>query len=570
MSLNSIPGNSQLTPQGWIADPVELDHVYIDRATRALVDAGGNRMVEKLNASGYDQTSQIQQLVADSLASGAIPELGVGEFILNGPVNLYCTKVSDEGYGYGMNFRGVSPERTRILDVRADKSAPLIRITQPAGVSNGARMEMSLIEGFTLQAASPAGVPFAMADTPVGVGIFAGAVSGSGYGAYVYHSNLMRRVRFMGHAFPLTLDDCTQFMGQELRFSRAEVAVRLGGNVDLARFLHCGWGSETSGNFNLGMVGIQDNYNFGVLPPGGENIVVVDNAWVMTLGAFYVGKGSNSTNRKITNSYFESTKRYFYADHSANTVERLEMDNCHFSLMTNNDPAVSTDPTNPAYGAHIQFGSTGMAQSGNGPIPHLTLRNCYGAGTHANAVVSFNARGGYIDWDNSTVIESSGGFGHLRNTKTNYEGYRRIRTTSLNTPIKAKFGGTETGLSKLSGDEIPFAFTAVAGANNVHHLNGDQQTITLPDADCTVQITPYSAAPPTCALSRGEEMELHFVVPAAVTGTRTLSFGSLIVGVASLTYSAADVNKFATLKLRAGSNNNRMTALNTPVFAAAG
>lgn len=41
-SVNSIPGNSVLGPNGWVADPVERDRVYVDRETGALVLPDGN------------------------------------------------------------------------------------------------------------------------------------------------------------------------------------------------------------------------------------------------------------------------------------------------------------------------------------------------------------------------------------------------------------------------------------------------------------------------------------------------------------------------------------------------
>lgn len=545
--------------------------------SRFATDASGNvtgLVGVGLKPTGYDQTSEIQQYLNDASGSFLQADFASGDFIINGDLVIYSRKKEPlEGYGYNLRFRGAGPVATRFLDVRVNKTTPCILVTDPTLTTVGKRNNMAVFADFSLLSASTLGVPLSLNATPDGVGFMTKGSSGTGLGQHVLHQAKMSRVYFSGHQYPVSLDDTTQIKFDDVRWAKALTAVRLGGNCDVILFNHCAWGSEQSSSDAswMAMTCIENMWSSGITTPGNENIVVVDGAWVMRVGDFFKNKGSG-TNIQIKNTYLEGVRRYYYADFATTVGCHIVFDNCHFSLMNEND-FLSSDPVNANYGAKFQFGSTGInTASSNGPYPMMTLRDCYGSGPIRNAAISYNSRLGYINWENVTMPTSTDGFGHMRCIRDGFHTYRQVRLPPGNQPVAAKFSDIDgAGMGKISGDPIIKTGAPVAGTYNIHIMDGDRHEITLPDSDCTINMLAYSSTPPSNLVHRGAEAEIYLIAPGTVAANRTITFGSrLTMDATTLTMATTDAGKIAIfgLKAQSGSGNRMCQSTTFPKWVA--
>ncbi len=538
---------------------IPLDTIRNPANASAATKAEIRNVVIGLQPTGNDQTAEIYAYLNDTTQGQVHADFGAGDFIIDGDLQISSRIVDDiEGRGWGLRFRGMGPAVTRFLDVRSNKSTPLMQITEPVGIDVGNRSYQAHFSDFSLLAATTGGVPLSLTDTPDGVGIVVAALSGTGYGAFVLHSGKMERVRFSGHQYPLSIDDTTQFVFEHTRFTRFLTAVRLGGNVDIVQFRNCGWGSEGSNNDAswMAMTCIDSGWTSGVGPgPGGGNVMLIDGAWVMRLGTF-IREGSVGTEAiTVTNSYLEAVRRYFYVDHTnSSLVHRIKFDNCQFSLMDVND-FTSNDPANVGYGAKIQGGSTGMSVTAGGPSMMVTLRDCYGSGTVNNAFISSQGGSGFVDWINNQ-IPAHATYGHMRNSRTANATYRTVKLPSTNASYKGKFGdgGGAYGIRKLHGDPIEHVETIASGATfQIAEAKGDRYVLTLPDGNCTIDAKPYGSEPQN-VFTRGATYDIYLKAPATVTADRTISFTSRTIMGANLTMLAADAGKGATFRLKANSD----------------
>lgn len=532
-----------------------------DLSNRYPITPSGKPALGSLNPTGYDQTAEIQQYMNDPTGGSVYADLGAGEFIITGDLQIYSrkTRTYDAGRGTGLNLRGVAPEVTRIIDARASKATPAILLTDPTSFLVNRRNEMALIDNISFLAADTSGVvnPLGTLD---GVGLMAKAVAGTGYGAHVPAQLRIERCVFNGYQYPLTLDDTTQLRLFDTRFTEFLTAIRSGGNSDLWSIDFCAFGSEnftSGGEYRNNAVCIELGWSSGVLPAGGENAFTVSNTWVMGVGDFITTRIGHQP-IFLDAVYFEDVRRYYYAKPATpgTSIQAFVIFNrCHFSHLNDND-FTSNVKGNAGYGSKIQFDDADAVTTASslGAVPHLTLRNCTGDGTPSNALVSFNNRSGRIEWENNN-IPAHVTYGHFRCIRDGWERWRAANNWD-STPVWGKwsYGDDQAaGLAILQGDPITKPATIAAGSTyNLDHINGTHFELTLPDGDCTIDIAPYVAGPPSPTLAAGQELNVTLIVPASVAATRTITWGTrLKMNAANLTYGAADVNKRAAFKIKA-------------------
>jgi len=116
---------------------------------------------------------------------------------------------------------------------------------------------------------------------------------------------------------------------------------------------------------------------------------------------------------------------------------------------------------------------------------------------------------------------------------------------------------SQAGLGKLAGTPLEVSATIGAGATyELDPLAGEVFYLTLPDGDCTINTFNYSATPPSRLYSPLTRFKVVLIVPAAVGGTRTITWGSrLKMNAGTLTFSAADQNKRVAIILEGYSNS---------------
>jgi len=86
---------------------------------------------------------------------------------------------------------------------------------------------------------------------------------------------------------------------------------------------------------------------------------------------------------------------------------------------------------------------------------------------------------------------------------------------------------SQAGLGKLAGTPLEVSATIGAGATyELDPLAGEVFYLTLPDGDCTINTFNYSATPPSRLYSPLTRFKVVLIVPAAVGGTRTITWGS--------------------------------------------
>jgi hypothetical protein len=133
-----------------------------------------------LASTGNDQSSEIAQYLNDTM--GTVSDFTNGEYILGSQIKLQSRKIAHGAYNYGLNMRGSGPGVTVLRDVRADKSTPLIWLTNADGTH--LRNYQVKLEGFSLLSCDTGGATLPI-DSPSGLGILAQAQSGTGLGAHV-------------------------------------------------------------------------------------------------------------------------------------------------------------------------------------------------------------------------------------------------------------------------------------------------------------------------------------------------------------------------------------------------
>jgi hypothetical protein len=287
----------------------------------------------------------------------------------------------------------------------------------------------------------------------------------------------------------------------------------------------------------------------------------------MKLGLAIRAGDTSLSGLHVHHSYFEECKRYFYHQGTGSYDSFTTWEKNHFSHQNTND-TTQHDPTLANYEAKIQFDGDVTASGGKRPV--LSFRNnTADSAQTGNAWISFNDRGGYIEWQNNNLRPSTS-FGHIRCTRNGYQTWRSIQPDASSKGGMYVFGDSnQAGLGKLAGQPLEVSATIGSGATyDIDPLSGEVFYLTLPDGDCTINTYNYSATPPSRCYSPLTKFKVVLIVPASVTATRTITWGSrLKMNAGTLTYAAADQNKRAVVMLEGYSNSGSGMQLASPAPA---
>lgn len=506
------------------------DHLYGYRLSDGTeVRIGSSRpenaaaVVGALRPSGWDQAAEIQQYFNDAGYSITAFDFGAGDFVLGSPITIYSRYKTDDGYGIGLRLKGAGPGATRLLDVRANKSLPLIYVTDPTGTTVNKRNYLAELSDFSLLSCNTSGVPLPDGTTD-GVAFLTEAEVGTGFGAHVLHTSKFRRIYVDGFNTCFILDDATQPSFEQVWCREFVTGIYLGGNVDMLSLYNCQFGSEQFGsNYRNSASAIRNGYA-GAIGSGGADSILIAHTWFMKIGAALDISTYNESWIKFFNSYFENCLQYVKT--TGARTSRLVFDTCAFSLASTNDSSA----------AKIQLGTASESV--------VSMRNNVSTQAPAGGYISNEGLNSNFHFEGNSLV--AGAQGHLRWAAS---GNERVITLPNNARGKFSFGGTY-GITKTSGDER----TVVKGTTG---------TITCDhwEADCfeipalTGNITPSITGGAVPAV-RGTRLRFRIQASATSANTRTITWQSNVLFPFSFAQpQAGDESKWTTVDVeRTGSN----------------
>jgi hypothetical protein len=523
-----------------------------------------------LAPSGGDDALLMQQFVNDMAASKRPAVLGAGDFIIGSPMTWRSQQRLGkwDNKGIGLRVLGQGPENTRLLSAIVG-NAPMISVSAPSSAGIGKRNYLTEIGGMSWLRA------------PEGVLIPAGTTSGEAFRAIpivdTYEVNvaaLFRNLYIDGFDHCITLSDNTIAELEGVWFMEFLTGVRLGFNCDVIKMRRCWWGSEQFGtSYRNNAVAVQPGFDDGRgNGNAGQNCIELDHCAMAKIGCgVECADGSTASGILFHEVFFEGVRQYFH--HLGNTTQDsiVTFSHCHFSSVTIND-TTQHDPTLAGYEAKIQFDGDIAVSGGKRPI--LTLRNCV-SDTNAqpgNAWISFNNREGFITLENNR-LRPSASFGIARCIRTGWQTWKSFPVDSAQQGGSFQLGDSQqAGLGMLAGRPMQVSATITPGSTyDLDVLAGTEFALTLPDGDCTINVFNFTGTPPNRIVSALTELSIVLILPASVTATRTITWGSrLKMNAATLTYGAADGNKRAVFKVKgAGFGNTMLLSTAGPVFASA-
>jgi len=528
-----------------------------------VVDADGNSVAGTwLLPSGSDDSALLSEFVQDVAASGREALLGPGDFVIGTAMTWRSQKTLTKwgGQGVGLRVRGNGPGNTRLLSA-VSGSGPMLSINAPTSAGIGKRNYLTEIGGMSVVRA-PSGVEIATGSTS-GEAIRAAPVAEA---LEVFHTTRFRDMYIDGFDYGITLSDATLAELDTVWFAEFLTALRLGYNVDICKIRHGMFGSEQFGvSYRNNAIAIQDGFSDGFSAVNtGSNVVEVEHTWFMKIGKAFESIIANVQGMHFSRCYFEDVRQYYHHNDTAAGYSMASFEKCHFSHPSTNDTAQS-DPTLANYRAKIQ--ADGVVGTGAGKNLILSMRdNTAEIVAPANAWVSFVNIDSSVAWENNASLAPSATYGHLRCVRTSNSAQRTLPTSSGLYPGSWNFGDKgASALTLLAGTPIEVTAT-VSGTYNVNHLAGSHFYLTLPDADCTIQIdAPSAGYYPTPQA----KVKIILIAPGTVTTTRTITFGSRLTGAgATLSMVTGDVNKRAVVMLEGtGKGDVSMRCVSpTPTF----
>lgn len=517
--------------------------------------AGGGSSA--LIPSGGDDTAAIQSHIDTMAAAGKPVEFGPGDFRITSRIELRSSSLVDKwsGQGIGLSLRGAGPGNTRFMCSQPATDAAFF-MSAPTAAGIGNRNYMFEFDGFSMHRCTSGVSQIAQGSTS-GKGIEIAPEVAAGE---VFAFGRANRLYFDGFDYPLTLSDVTGFEIDNTWFHEFLTAIRAGYNNDIITIRHCMFGSEQFGvSYRNNAIAYQNGYLDGFhAAAANDDCVVFESCWFMKIGkAFENAADIGIKGLRFDKCYFEDVRQYVHALGTTGQMN-LEMRGNKFSKHTAND-VTQTDPTVAGYMAKIQFDGTVTVT--NGVQPYVTMEDNvadYVAG--ANAWISLNNRLGRVFWKNN-YMRSSAAFGHVRCIRSGYATWRTLPNDGLGQWV---LGDTDMGgVGILSGEPVQVAATiSAASTYNISTLSGNHFLLTLPDGDCTIESLAYSGTPPSHLVSANTKVKVTLIVPASVTGTRTITWGSsLKMNAGTLTFTAAEQGKRTTIILEGYSNSGNALQL---------
>lgn len=500
-------------------------------------DYGGVRTVGGLIPTGNDDAALVQQYVNDMAASKLPAMFSGGDFIIGSPMVWRSRAVIEKwgNKGVGLNVQGAGAGNTRFLwSVPLSNTSNCITINSPDSSGIARRNYLTKISGMSLLRA-PGGVEIAGGTTD-GNGIYAGPSTAG----EVFHTAKFSDMFFDGFAYPTTISDATLCHFDFCWWAEFLVAIRFGYNIDICKINHSMFGSEQFSTPRNGAIAIQSGvFNDGFNTPFGENVIDINHVWFMKIGKAFEGNATDVNGVRFNNCYFEEVRQYFHHVGTTSGQSQVTFRDCRMNKVASND-TTQNDPLVAGYMAKIQM--DGDPAVTGGKIPVVTMEGNIADAAPANAWISFNNRNGRINWTNNDMSPSAT-YGHLRCIRTSYLAQRSLPVVGTKSGTYT-FGNADSGgLALLSGDEIVLASTLTSGSTfTMNNMDANVFQLTLPDGDVTLNVgTLYNSS---------SKCRVILLAPATVTGTRTITFGSKILGCgASISMTSANQNQVIVFEL---------------------